>query len=174
MEHFQYTLKIPKERIAVLIGKKGTDKRKIEKAMGVKLHIDSKEGEIRIEGEDALNLFAAREICRAISRGFNPDVAMQLQKQDYALEIISLRGRTVNEMHRLKGRIIGEGGKSRTVIEDLTGSYIVVYGKTIGLIGEFEPLRDARKAVEMLVQGANHASVYRLLERKRRSRRSFR
>jgi len=45
-------VKIPTERVGVLIGKNGEIKEKIE-GYGVKLEIDSKEGEIKIEGEDA-------------------------------------------------------------------------------------------------------------------------
>ena len=75
-EEFSYELKIPKERVAVLIGKKGEIKKQIEQATNTKLKIDSKEGDVEISGEDALKLYATREIIRAIGRGFNPEIAM--------------------------------------------------------------------------------------------------
>ncbi|MBD3319061.1 RNA-processing protein [Candidatus Woesearchaeota archaeon] len=167
---FEYILKIPKERVAILIGTKGATKRKLEKITATTLSVDSTEGEITITGTDALLLYVAREIVRAIGRGFSPEIAFLLQKQDYALEVITLGGTTKNDMIRIKGRVIGEGGKSRRVIEDLTGAYISVYGKTVSIIGEFEQLRTARKAVEMLLEGAAHATVYKMLEKKRRMR----
>jgi ribosomal RNA assembly protein len=168
MDEFSYTLKIPKERIAVLIGTKGEVKRKLERATKTNLTIDSEEGEITLTGNDALSLYTTREIVRAIARGFSPETAFMLHKQDYGLEVIQLDARNKNDAQRLRGRIIGEGGKSRRVIEDLTGCYMSVYGKTVTLIGEFEGLRLARKAVEMLIQGAAHATVYKMLEKKRR------
>ena len=50
-------LKIPKERVAVLIGEKGATKRKIQKQTKTKLTITS-EGDITIDSEDNYNVFA--------------------------------------------------------------------------------------------------------------------
>ena len=82
MEEYTYELKIPKERIAVLIGKKGETKKKIEETTNLKLDIDSKEGEVVISGTDSLALFTAKENLPAIGRGFNPDVALLILKND--------------------------------------------------------------------------------------------
>ena len=41
MPEFTYEIKIPKERVAVLIGKKGETKNRIETTAGVSLNIDS-------------------------------------------------------------------------------------------------------------------------------------
>ena len=59
-------------------------------------------------------------------------------------------------------------GKSRNTIEDLTGAYISVYGKTVGIIGEMTAVPLARRAIESLIEGAQHASVYKWLEKQRR------
>ncbi len=169
-EEFIYDLKIPKDRIAVLIGKNGEVKDDLEKATKTKIDIDSKEGEIKISGEDALLLYSAREIIRAIGRGFNPDVAKLLLKMDYGFELLSLSdyARNQKDLIRLKGRIIGGEGKSRKSIETLTRTFICVYGKTAGIIGPMEMIADARKAIEKLLKGASHAAVYRWLEKKRK------
>ena len=79
-EEFAYELRIPKERVAVLIGKKGEVKRGLEHATKTKITVQSDEGEVNITGKDALLLYLAREIIRAIGRGFNPDVAQVLLK----------------------------------------------------------------------------------------------
>ena len=173
LEDFSYELRIPRERVAVLIGKKGETKRQLEAETRTQIAIDSTEGEIEISGKDALLLYLAREIIRAIGRGFNPDVAMQLLKSDYAFEIISIvdYARNANDLERLRGRVIGEGGKSRRTIEDLTQVSMCVFGKTVGLIGPGEGLAIARRAVESLLTGSPHAHVYRWLERKRREQR---
>ena len=87
---YQYEIKIPKERIAVLIGTKGKIKREIESATKSGLKIDSKEGDVFIHGKDSIGLITAKEIIHAIGRGFNPDIALALLKPDYCIEMIDI------------------------------------------------------------------------------------
>ncbi|MFH2020356.1 MAG: KH domain-containing protein [archaeon] len=169
MDGFSYQIKIPKDRIAVLIGKKGETKRLLEDSLKITLDIDSHEGDITIVGEDALNLYSGREIIRAIGRGFNPDLAMLLLKQDYAFEILTLpETDKKNHMTRIKGRVIGTDGKTRRIIEDTTECYISVYGKTVSVIGRADSINIARRAIEMILKGSPHSTVYRWLEKMRR------
>jgi ribosomal RNA assembly protein len=171
MEEFMYELRIPKERIAVLIGKNGEVKTDLEEHTKTKLKIDSKEGDVFISGEDALGLYTAREIVKAIGRGFNPEVAKLLLKQDFVLEIVEIieyTNKSKNTLLRLKGRVIGKEGKSRKIIEDLTESSISVYGKTISVIGPSDSVNLARQAIISLLRGSTHANVYKWLEKKRR------
>ena len=172
MDEFSYDLKIPKERVAVLIGKDGCIKKRIEDETKTKIDIDSKEGDVIITGEDALLLYSAREVVRAIGRGFNPDVATLLLKQDYAFEVIPVTD-FVSENHivRVKGRIIGRDGKARKIIEELTEAHICVYGKTVGIIGTHESMSAAKRAVEALLSGSPHSSIYKFLEKRRREMR---
>jgi ribosomal RNA assembly protein len=172
MSEFAYQVKIPKERIAVLIGKKGETKKQIEETLKIKLEIDSHEGDINILGTEAIDLYSAREIVRAIGRGFSPETALLLLKQDYAFEIITLpETDKKSHMTRVKGRIIGKEGKTRELIEEHTDTSISVYGKTISIIGRIEKVETCRRAVEMLVQGSMHSTVYRWLEKMRSSSR---
>lgn len=169
-DEFAYELRIPEERVAVLVGTGGKVKADIENHTDSKLEI-SKDGGVLITGGDALSLFVAKEIARAIGRGFNPHTAMLLLKPDYILEVIDLKevaGKNKNTLERLKGRVIGTGGKAREEIERLTGTSISVYGKTVAVIGEVEQASIAREAVAMLLSGSMHKTVYQFLERKRR------
>lgn len=173
LEEFAYELKIPKERVAVLIGVKGETKKQLEHATKTKIQIDSEEGDVVVTGKDPLLLYTCREVIRAIGRGFNPEVAMQLLKQDYGVEFINLSdyARNPNDYERLRGRVIGEKGKSRRTIEELTLTNISVYGKTIGILGQLEHIRPAREAIEALLAGRKHGTVYKFLERKRKQMR---
>ena len=169
-QEYQYGLKIPKDRIAVLIGKKGQIKKDIETATKTNIKVDSKEGDVFISGKDALDLFNAREIVKAIGRGFNPEIAVLLLKQDYSLEIVEIEEfiKSKNDMKRMKGRLIGTEGKARRTIETLTECFLSVYGKTVAIIGETENVSMARRAVEGILRGAPHGNIYKWLEKRRK------
>lgn len=166
---FSYQLKIPKERIAVIIGKNGETKKMLEEEGKIKVVVDSEEGIVSISSDDSLNLYSMRSVVMAIGRGFNPDVAKYLMKTDYALEILNLNDYgTSQQFGRLKGRVIGAKGKGRGTIEELTECSISVYGKTIGIIGRQEDVGQAVRAIEMLLEGSMHKSVFAMLEKWRR------
>ncbi len=168
MEKFEQVLKIPKERIAVLIGTNGKTKKEIEEKTNTKLII-TKEGEVTIQGS-SFDTWITKQIIKAIGRGFSPQKALLLLKEDYGFEMIELRNwaRTENAMKRLKGRVIGEKGKAKDTIERLTESYISVYGKTICIIGETKKVLTAKKAIEMLLSGSKHSTVFTMLENERK------
>jgi ribosomal RNA assembly protein len=168
---FSYQLKIPKERIAVLIGTKGEMKKKIEEETNSKIQVSSDEGDVTISGDDSMGLFSAREIIKAIGRGFSPETAMLILKSDYSFELLNISdyvGKSKKTAVRLKARVIGAEGKARRQIEDLTETKLSIYGKTIGIIGEAECVLLARRAIETLLAGATHASVYQWLEKKKK------
>lgn len=169
MSEFMYALRIPKERVPVLIGTKGSMKKQLEDELGITLRVDSEEGDVQVFGSDALNLFTAREMIRAIGRGFNPEIAMNLKKADFGLELIDLKdiASTKKTLIRKRGRVIGEGGKARRTIEELTETNISIYGKTIGIIGRVDDVTAARKAVISLLGQSTHSSVYKQLEQRR-------
>ena len=73
-----------------------------------------------------------------------------------------------NHLERIKGRIIGASGKARDQLEQLTDTFICVYGKTISIIGESSKVNLARRAIESLLNGSPHSNVYKWLEKKRR------
>jgi ribosomal RNA assembly protein len=170
MAQYSNELRIPKERVAILIGKKGETKKELEDLTKTKIIIDSKEGDIFLSGNDALSVFDVVEVIKAIGRGFNPDIAFLVLKHDYIFEFINTNdfAKTKNDSIRLKGRVIGSEGKSRNTIEELTETNISVYGKTIGIIGLQENVASARKAIESLLSGSPHSNVFRFLEKNRR------
>ncbi|HID16681.1 TPA: RNA-processing protein [Candidatus Bathyarchaeota archaeon] len=170
----EVSILIPKARIGALIGRKGEVKGKIEKTLKVTLKVDGESGLVKIEpgeGADALSTLKARDVVNAIARGFSPEKAFKLFNEDAMLEILDLRdiiGRSENALERLKGRVIGKDGKTRRLIEELTGAYVSVYGHTIAIIGNYDSLSIAREAVDMLLKGRQHSTVYRFLGVKRR------
>ncbi|MFT4311638.1 MAG: KH domain-containing protein [Candidatus Woesearchaeota archaeon] len=167
----EHILRVPKSRIAVIIGTDGVTKRQIESQTQTRLTIDSHEGDITIQGRDAVKCFVSRDIVKAIGRGFNPEIALFLLKSDYAFELIDMGEvtRNKNDLLRVKGRIIGKEGKTREILEKQTETHISVFGKTVGIIGEVEHVLAARQAVDMILDGSPHANVYKWLESKKRA-----
>jgi ribosomal RNA assembly protein len=163
-------LKIPKERIAVLIGEKGQIKRKIQKLTNTQIVVSSKEGDVSIEGEDNFKVFLTLNIIKAIGRGFNPEVALKLLKEDHVLEMISIHdfsGKSKKQEERIKSRVIGTQGKARATLERMTNTHISVYGKTISVIGNVEDVHLAKRALDKLLNGTPHGNVYKFIDREK-------
>ena len=168
-------VRIPKERVGVLIGPDGKVKQRIEEKFMVELQIDGDSGGVTIvlseNASDPSLLFRAKDTVTAIGRGFSPEQAFRLlRNEDDIFDFIDLRavfGRSESDIKRVKGRVIGANGKTRKLIEELTEASMVVYGHTIGFIGSFEQVDVARNAVQMLVNGSQHHTVYKYLQRKR-------
>jgi len=169
-------LKIPKERIGALIGLDGATKKYIEKKLSVELQIDSETGGVTVmlteNAEDPSSLFKAKEVVNAIGKGFSPERAFHLiHDEETVLDVLDLRdvfGRSESDIRRVKGRIIGMEGKTRRIIEELTETDVSIYGHTVAIIGNIEQVQAARGAVQMLIKGSLHSTVYRFLHRKRR------
>lgn len=167
-EMLQEDLKIPKDRVAVLIGSGGATKKDLEKKTECQINVDSADGLVEISGYDALRLFDCKDIVLAIGRGFNPKVALKLLKEEFSLEVIRLRdivGGNQKQLERLRSRVIGREGKVRREIERLTRCEIAVYGKTISILGDAMDVSTCHRAIEMLLQGAMHKTVYTFLEK---------
>jgi ribosomal RNA assembly protein len=166
-------IKVPQIRVGVVIGKDGEVKRRIEEETKTKVTIDSKEGNVTIEAtektEDPLAIWRARDIIVAVARGFSPRKSFRLLSEDEAMEVIDLTdfvGRSENALKRIRGRIIGENGKTRRTIEELTGANLSVFGRTVSIIGEFDQLSVAKESIMLFLHGAQHGTVYRFLHRK--------
>jgi ribosomal RNA assembly protein len=136
-------VKVPIDRVGVIIGPEGTVKQLIEQKSATTLDIDSKTGSIEIkESKDPLLAMQTIDVIKAIGRGFNPDKAMR--------------------------RIIGKSGKSREIFENMTETKISVMGKTVSVLGHTEHILVVRTGIEMLINGSPHGPVFSYLEKKRR------
>ena len=169
--------RIPQDRIAVLIGRKGVTRRALEEATNSKLHIDSKSGDVSVvwnEDFDPILRMKFPDVIRAIGRGMNPERALQLLKDGQHLRLFDMReyvGKNANQQRRIRSRLIGRNGRIRELIEEHSGAEIVIYGSTVVIIGDEEALPLASQAIERLLQGAEHSSVLKHLETERRKKR---
>ena len=174
MEHLS---RVPKNRIAVLIGKAGRTREMIEKACGGSLTIDSQSGDVSIswEGEpDPIKRMKVPDVISAIGRGFSPERAVQLLEDDFFLRMYDIRewvGRQPNQTRRMRSRLIGTNGRIRTLIEEHTGCEISIYGSTVAVIGDDDSLALAAPAIEGILGGSEHGTVLFGLEQDRKRQR---
>jgi ribosomal RNA assembly protein len=176
-EQFRLILHIPQERIPVIIGNKGKTKFKICKMCNVEIAVESKTGQITIgsttKNFDENGALKARDIINAISNGFSPERAFRILSDESLIQVLDLRNFTTssNSINRIKGRIIGEKGKARKNIEELTNTFISIYGHTVSLIGNYEETKLALDAIMLLINGRSHKTVYDMLyQAKRKSK----
>jgi len=172
--------RVPKDRIAVIIGSKGATSKAIREAAGcLKFIIDSDSGDIEVEwGEvgtyDPVKAMKLPDVVKAIGRGMAPEAAVRLLEDDHFFEMVDLRefvGKRSNQQRRIRARIIGRQGKIRKLIEQLTDTQISIYNSTVVLVGEESGLFAARQAIEMLAGGSEHGTVIGFLERDRKQAR---
>src|SRR5881397_111271 len=164
--------RISAERIGVLIGPEGTTKERLQKATGTRISVDSTTGEVLIDETDVpdpVMALKARNIISAMARGFSEDRAFRLLDEDAYFEVLDIKdfAHSKNRVAQIRARLIGTRGKTRRLIEELSGVEVSVWGHTVALIGGTFEMAIAREAVLMLLLGSEHKTVYRFLERKR-------
>jgi ribosomal RNA assembly protein len=166
--------RIPEDRVGVVIGAGGRTRQEIARQTATEVHVDAAEGEVRLSGPDTdpMGVLKARDIVLAIGRGFSPQRAMRLLRADTFLGILDIKFTTGKKekaaLRRIRSRVIGAGGRARERIEELSGCAVSVYGSTVALIGTEEQLERGTRAVEMLLKGSEHSTVFHFLARLRR------
>jgi ribosomal RNA assembly protein len=169
-----YRFKVPKDRIGVLIGHNGETLSKLRDECGADIDVDSETGEVIIKdnnASDSYKVFRMRDVLRAIARGFTPEKAEKLLEEDLYYEEFDIRdyaGKSQKRIMQVRSRVIGTGGKTRRLLEELTDCHISIKGNTVAIIGDIEGLKVASKAVTMLLSGSEHSSVYSYMEKKRK------
>ncbi len=169
-----FYVKIPKSRIGVLIGKDGQIKKKVEDFAKVKITVDSEYGDVMIDDRNADMPMAmkAKAFVEAVGEGFSPDRAWKIFREDMYFEVIDIKdfvGKRENRIRVLKGRLIGKEGKTRKIIEDLSGAELSIYGYDVAIIGDYYQLETAKRAIEMLLRGSKHATIYGYLEKRHKN-----
>lgn len=154
-------MKIPEERLAVLIGHNGTTKDEISGRTRTSIKVGDS---VEISGE-SMDVLLAENIVIAIARGFSPENALLLIDEENTLEIIDLP-KNDRVLRRLRSRLIGTGGKCRRNLELLTKTKISIYGKTASIIGSYSSVELAKDGIDRLIKGFSHRAVYEYLEGK--------
>ena len=167
-------VRIPEERIAVLIGTGGAVKKAVEVKSGSQLVVDREDNSVLVTSppeNDPWGAMKARDVVLAIGRGFSPERAFRLFGGEHYLSILDMKEisgkRTKDALRRLRARLIGEHGRARERVEELSGCSVSIYGSSVALIGTAEQLDRGVRGIKLLLQGSEHGAVYSYLERAR-------
>ena len=161
-------IKLPRDRIGAFVGKNGDTKNDIENKFGVKLTVNSATGLISVTDTDSdYQFFKLTHFINAVASGFSPERAFRLISDDEILLKLDLKeysGKSVNSLNRIKGRIIGLNGKTRTIIEDMTNTYVSIYRHHVSILGGYNETKLALESIKLLASGSPHKAVYSMLE----------
>jgi len=138
----------------------------LERRTNTKISVD-KSGLVTVRGdaENMQDIYKAIDVIKAIGRGFSPHKAFKLLEEGFELRVISIRdyAHTKNRKRIIRGRLIGRGGLARTTIENMTNTFISVYGDTVSIIGKIPEIDIAEQAVMEIILGRKHTTVFRNL-----------
>ena len=143
----------------------------IKKDYGVSITLDD-ENSIAIikpvsESASPADLMKVKDLIAALSIGFTGEEAMELLRSENILITIDIKsrlGNSKNHVRRILGRIIGEGGRAKRTLEEITGTRIHIGNHAIGIIGDYDRSIIAQYGIDMLIEGKMHGTVYRKLE----------
>lgn len=142
---------------------------------GSRVELDEEQLYIKITpGPEATvdSILKVRDMARAVALGYEPGKAMMLESDEYTLAVLDLKEYTdkPNHLRRIKGRIIGEGGRAKRTIENLAEVSIVVGDNYVAILGKLDDVEIAKRAVEMLIEGRKHGTVYKFIQNAKRRR----
>ena len=166
--------RVPKNRIAVLIGKGGQTRKMLEEISGAELDIDSQTGEVMAEWKeepDPVVRMKMPDVVLAIGRGLAPSRAIQLIQDDVFLRMYDIRewvGRQPNQTRRMRSRLIGRNGRIRSLIEEISNCEMAINGSTVLVIGDRDGISLAGPAIEGILRGSEHSTILHGLEQDRK------
>jgi ribosomal RNA assembly protein len=125
--------------------------------------------ELVIKG-DALSEYNAMNVMQAFGRGFSFNTACKLLSDDYFFKSIDLKEVLKNQNHirRIKARIIGKEGKTKSYVQAVSGVDLMIYGDTVSLIGKVDEIKVALAAITVLLESGTHNKAYTVMEKTKR------
>ena len=139
------------------------NRKKLEKALNVKIINRGKEVFLEGKGEDE---YLAEKVIDALDFGFPFSTSLLIKEQDNLLEIISIKDHTKRkDLTNIRARIIGKKGKTLSTLTHLTKCNFEINNNEVGIIGDPEQIYNAQEAIIRLIKGSKQANIYAYLEK---------
>lgn len=133
----------------------------------IRLNLKTRNIEIRTSPEtvDISNLQKAADFVKAFICGFDVEDALALLRLDdlfvETFEIQDVRQQIKGDhQSRAIGRLAGKGGRTKFTIENVTKTRIVLADSKIHILGSFQNIQLARRAICNLILGSPPSKVY--------------
>lgn len=164
-------LYIPKERLK-LLKEKPTIIDAVSRRCETQISII--DGEVVEIHGSAFGEFTSKNILFAYGRGFDIKIALLLDDPDYYFKTIDIGmvERNKERVKQIKARIIGESGRTKKYIEQVSGAHISIYGDTVSIIGRIDSLYEAETAINTIMEGGTHRLAYLRMEAAHRKNRN--